>query len=218
MPGPVGARCPVLSGRPCTLAEEADVLVYDAWATGEPEGAERLIEGLRELHPDVPVVLTATGIEPDWIELTGRHAVVPSSANRRVHGSPRQSKRRSPSRLDGRRHRGQRRSREPAEATIGCVAARYRGAHAERRRPSAHAHRPPRLTGRARSARAGTAPCAATELAEVRRHQVRLSAGYGDATTRDAMTGEAGRAAVRHAMLDRLVSALQVGPPPATGR
>jgi hypothetical protein len=58
----------------------------------------------------------------------------------------------------------------------------------------------------------------ATELAEVRRHQVRLSAGYGDATTRDAMTGEAGRAAVRHAMLDRLVSALQVGPPPATGQ
>jgi len=75
--GPVGARCPVLSGRPCTLAEQADVLVYDAWTTGEPEGAERLIEGLRELHPDVPVVLTATGIEPDWIELTGRHAVVP---------------------------------------------------------------------------------------------------------------------------------------------
>ena len=75
--GPVGARCPVLSGRTCALAEEADVLVYDAWATGEPEGAERLIEGLRDLHPDVPVVLTAPGMEPDWIELTGRHAVVP---------------------------------------------------------------------------------------------------------------------------------------------
>ena len=75
--GPVGARCPVLSGRTCALADDADVLVYDAWATGEPEGAERLIEGLRDLHPDVPVVLTATGIEPDWIELTGRQAVVP---------------------------------------------------------------------------------------------------------------------------------------------
>ena len=58
----------------------------------------------------------------------------------------------------------------------------------------------------------------ATELAELRRNQVRLSAGYGDATTRDAMTGEAGRAALRHAMLDRPVSALQDGPPPATGR
>jgi hypothetical protein len=48
----------------------------------------------------------------------------------------------------------------------------------------------------------------ATELAEVRRNRVRLSAGYGDTTTRDAMTGEAGRAALRHAMLDRLLSAL----------
>jgi len=42
----------------------------------------------------------------------------------------------------------------------------------------------------------------------VRRNRVRLSAGYGDTTTRDAMTGEAGRAALRHAMLDRLLSAL----------
>jgi len=75
--GPVGARCPVLSGRTCTLADEADVLVYDAWATGEPDGAERLIEGLRDLHPEVPVVLTAAGMEPNWMELTGRHAVVP---------------------------------------------------------------------------------------------------------------------------------------------
>jgi hypothetical protein len=48
----------------------------------------------------------------------------------------------------------------------------------------------------------------ATELAEVRRNHVRLSAGYGDATTRDAMTGEAGRAALRHGMLDRLIRAL----------
>jgi hypothetical protein len=75
--GPVGASCPVLSGRSCTMAEEADVLVYDAWATGEPDGAERLIAGLREIHPDTPVVLTASGIEPDWTELSGLHAVVP---------------------------------------------------------------------------------------------------------------------------------------------
>ena len=75
--GPVGARCPVLSGRTCALADEADVLVYDAWATGEPDGAQRLVEGLRELHPNVPVVVTASGIEPDWVELTGRHRIVP---------------------------------------------------------------------------------------------------------------------------------------------
>ena len=51
----------------------------------------------------------------------------------------------------------------------------------------------------------------ATELAEVRRNQVRLSAGYGDATTRDSMTGEAGRAQMRVTMLDRLLTELRAG-------
>ena len=49
----------------------------------------------------------------------------------------------------------------------------------------------------------------ATELGEVRRNQVRLSAGYGDATTRDAMGGEAGRAQLRWTMLDRLLTELR---------
>lgn len=77
--GPIGAwaGCPVLSGQTCSLADEADVLVYDAWATGEPDGARRLIEGLREIHPDVPVVLLASGIEPDWVETAGWHGVTP---------------------------------------------------------------------------------------------------------------------------------------------
>lgn len=75
--GPIGAHCPVLSGRVCDMAEAADVLVYDAWVTGEPDGAQRLIEGLREIHPDVPVVLTATSFEPDWIDLAGRHRITP---------------------------------------------------------------------------------------------------------------------------------------------
>jgi hypothetical protein len=75
--GPVGAHCPVLAGRTCELADRADVLIYDAWATGEPDGARRLIEGLRDLHPDVPVILTASGIEPEWIETIGAHRVRP---------------------------------------------------------------------------------------------------------------------------------------------
>jgi hypothetical protein len=75
--GPVGGRCPVLAGRRCDLAARADVLVYDAWATGEPDGARRLIEGLRELHPEIPVVLVAPSLEPDWMELAGRHRVTP---------------------------------------------------------------------------------------------------------------------------------------------
>ena len=75
--GPIGARCPVLAGRPCELAEGVDVLVYDAWVTGEPEGAQRLIEGLRDIHPRVPIVLTASGMEPSWIETIGDHRVTP---------------------------------------------------------------------------------------------------------------------------------------------
>ena len=79
--GPIGAKCPILSGRPCDLADGADVLVYDAWVTGEPDGAQRMIEGLRELHPGVPIVLTASGIEPDWIETVGEHKITPLVGN-----------------------------------------------------------------------------------------------------------------------------------------
>ena len=77
--GPIGASagCPVLFGQTCGLAEEADVLVYDAWASGEPGGAQALIEGLRDIHPDTPVVLLASGMEPSWIETAGVHGVTP---------------------------------------------------------------------------------------------------------------------------------------------
>jgi hypothetical protein len=75
--GPIGSSCPILRGLDCELAEQADVLVYDAWVTGEPEGAQALIEGLRDHHPDVPIVLSASGIEPDWIELAGAHGITP---------------------------------------------------------------------------------------------------------------------------------------------
>jgi hypothetical protein len=75
--GPAGGRCPILVGRPCELADHAQVLVYDAFATGEPDGAQRLIEGLREIHPDIPVVLCATGMEPEWIDTAGIHQVTP---------------------------------------------------------------------------------------------------------------------------------------------
>jgi hypothetical protein len=75
--GPIGAMCPVLSHVGCELAEWADVMVYDAWATGEPDGAADLIAGLRDLHPDVPIVLSASGMEPDWVELAGPHRITP---------------------------------------------------------------------------------------------------------------------------------------------
>jgi hypothetical protein len=75
--GPIGAHCPIFEGLPCELTEWADVLVYDAWATGEPDGARTLIEGLRAAHPNIPIVLSATGMEPAWIETTGPLGITP---------------------------------------------------------------------------------------------------------------------------------------------
>ena len=73
--GPTRNRCPVLAGHPCDLAERADVLVYDVWASGDADGAKTLIENIRDVHPDTPVVLTSPGVALSWEETTGRHAV-----------------------------------------------------------------------------------------------------------------------------------------------
>ena len=73
--GPTRDHCPILAGRPCDLAERADVLVYDVWASGDAEGARTLIENIREIHPDKPVVLTSPGLELSWEEDSGRHGV-----------------------------------------------------------------------------------------------------------------------------------------------
>jgi len=75
--GPSVFNCPVMRGESCPAAARADVLVYDVWASGEAGGAQRLVEGLRELHPDIPLVLTAPGMELDWVETSGVHRVVP---------------------------------------------------------------------------------------------------------------------------------------------
>lgn len=75
--GPESYACPVMRGDSCPAVERADVLVYDVWATGESDGGKHLIEGLREMYPHIPVVLTAPGMELDWVETQGPHAVVP---------------------------------------------------------------------------------------------------------------------------------------------
>jgi DNA-binding NtrC family response regulator len=75
--GPTFGPCPILSGRPCPAAEAADVLLYDIWASGEPDSERQLIEQLREFHPNVPIVLTAPGMQMDWVETAGIHAVTP---------------------------------------------------------------------------------------------------------------------------------------------
>ena len=73
--GPTKNRCPVLAGHPCDLAERADVLVYDVWASGDADGSRTLIENIRDIHPDTPVVLTSPGLELSWEEESGPHAV-----------------------------------------------------------------------------------------------------------------------------------------------
>lgn len=60
--GPTANTCPVLNGGTCDLAAGSDVLVYDAWASGDTDGSGELIEGLRRTLPAVPIVLTYPGI------------------------------------------------------------------------------------------------------------------------------------------------------------
>ena len=73
--GPTRNSCPVLAGHACDLAERADVLVYDVWASGDADGSQTLIENIRDLHPDTPVVLTSPGIGLSWEETSGPHRV-----------------------------------------------------------------------------------------------------------------------------------------------
>ena len=55
----------------------------------------------------------------------------------------------------------------------------------------------------------------AAELSEVRRRDVRLTAGYGDATNREVMDDEARRAQMRFDVLTRLLEALDRAEPTA---
>ncbi len=73
--GPAHGHCPVLAGHPCGIAEGADVLVYDVWASGDAEGARTLIEKIRDIHPDTPMVLTSPGLGLSWEEFAGPHSV-----------------------------------------------------------------------------------------------------------------------------------------------
>ena len=49
----------------------------------------------------------------------------------------------------------------------------------------------------------------ANELTAIRRRNVRLTAGYGDATTREVLDDEGRRAQLRYELLTRLLDALR---------
>lgn len=74
--GPQYGACPVLRGEPCAAVDHTDVMVYDVWASGDTDSEKELIERLREVHPEIPIVLTAPGVEFDWVETDGIHGVV----------------------------------------------------------------------------------------------------------------------------------------------
>jgi DNA-binding NtrC family response regulator len=74
--GPQHGACPVLHGLPCPAVEGADVMIYDVWATGDTDSERELIEQLREAHPEIPIVLSAPGMEFDWVETEGDHGVI----------------------------------------------------------------------------------------------------------------------------------------------
>ena len=75
--GPTANTCPVLNGGTCDMAERSDVLVYDAWASGDSNGSGELIAGLRRVHPTVPIVLTYPGIGISGFDDEPTHGVVP---------------------------------------------------------------------------------------------------------------------------------------------
>ena len=75
--GPTANTCPILNGGTCDLAERSDVLVYDAWASGDSEGSGALVEGLRRTHPTVPIVLTYPGIGLTSVDDEPAHGVIP---------------------------------------------------------------------------------------------------------------------------------------------
>jgi DNA-binding NtrC family response regulator len=75
--GPSYWSCPILAGEPCPAVTDADVLVYDVWSTGSSESGKVLIEELRELHPDIPLVVVDQGMALNWVETEGVHNVTP---------------------------------------------------------------------------------------------------------------------------------------------
>jgi hypothetical protein len=75
--GPTANTCPILNGGTCELAEHSDVLVYDAWASGDMDGSADLIAGLRRVHPQVPIVLTFPGLAFGPDDEDPAHGVVP---------------------------------------------------------------------------------------------------------------------------------------------
>lgn len=75
--GPEQQPCPVLTGLPCLFADRADILIYDAGLVGGGLAARDLVNEVREMYPDLPVVLTSVEADAGWVETEGPHRVTP---------------------------------------------------------------------------------------------------------------------------------------------
>ena len=73
-----GGPCPVLRGEPCWQVEAADVLLYDRW--DELHGGPDLVDELRLLHGDKPLVVTSAGHRPQAAKEPGDPVVASSRA------------------------------------------------------------------------------------------------------------------------------------------
>lgn len=74
-PTAAGQPCPAFRDQTCSLADDADVLLYDAMASGATDDGG-LIEHLRAVYPDKPIVLTASGLGPAWAEGAGLAVII----------------------------------------------------------------------------------------------------------------------------------------------
>ena len=78
--GPTGGGpCPVLGGEPCWQVEAADVLLYDRWDA--TRGGPDLVDELRRLHGDKPLVVTSAAHRSQGAVEPGDPVVAPSRAS-----------------------------------------------------------------------------------------------------------------------------------------
>ncbi len=75
--GPDHDDCPVLAGLPCRLADGADILIYDALVMADNDAVRQLVADVRDVYPDLPIVLTSAGPDLAWVETEGPLRVFP---------------------------------------------------------------------------------------------------------------------------------------------
>lgn len=96
-PGPTaGQPCPVTAGCACWRADHADVIV-SALGLGDPE-ARRIVLGLRQQHPDVPLVVLAwrSDVVAGYTDVEGCEVVVFPWTTHKVQGAIRRVAPRAP--------------------------------------------------------------------------------------------------------------------------